>query len=120
MNESGMIVEELEKALEEEIIKKYILIKQGSDLQCNTFAQVVAAEYMKTYSLNEHIRSIIKVYRVRRDLMIDSIKERFLKDVKYTYPSGGLFTWIELLWKMQLMYLELLSFLMVVRKISLD
>ena len=81
---------------EEEIIKKYILIKQGADLQCNTFAQVVAGEYMKTYSLDDHIKSIIEVYRVRRDLMIDSMKKYFPKDVKYTYPSGGLFTWVEL------------------------
>lgn len=81
---------------EEEIIKKYILIKQGADLQCNTFAQVIAGEYMKTYSLDDHIKSIIEVYRVRRDLMIDSMKKYFPEDVKYTYPSGGLFTWVEL------------------------
>jgi len=37
-----------------------VLSSFGSDLQCNTFAQVVAAEYMKTYSLNEHIKSIIE------------------------------------------------------------
>lgn len=60
---------------EEEIIKKHILIKQGADLQCNTFAQVIAGEYMKTYSLDDHIKSIIEVYRVRRDLMIDSMKK---------------------------------------------
>ncbi|WP_346878800.1 MULTISPECIES: PLP-dependent aminotransferase family protein [unclassified Clostridium] len=81
---------------EEEIIKKYILIKQGADLQCNTFAQVIAGEYMKIYSLDDHIKSIIEVYRVRRDLMIDSMKKYFPEDVKYTYPSGGLFTWVEL------------------------
>lgn len=46
--------------------------------------------------LYEHIKSIIELHRVRRDLMIGSIKEYFLEDVKYTYPSGGLFTWIEL------------------------
>lgn len=80
----------------EEIIKKYILIKQGADLQCNTLAQVFAAEYMKKYNLNEHIADIIDVYRRRRDLMLNSIKEYFPKDVKATYPLGGLFTWCEL------------------------
>lgn len=81
---------------EKEIVQKYILIKQGADLQSNTFAQVLSAEFMKTYSLDDHIKSIIKVYRVRRDLMINSIKEYFPKDVKYTYPEGGLFAWVEL------------------------
>lgn len=80
----------------EEIIKKYILIKQGADLQCNTLSQVIAAEFMKQYSLDEHIEKIIKVYRKRRDLMLDTMKEYFPKEVKYTHPNGGLFTWVEL------------------------
>lgn len=81
---------------DEHIIKKYILIKQGADLQCNTLAQVFLAEYMKKYDLNEHIADIITVYRRRRDLMINSIKEYFPTDIKYTYPVGGLFTWCQL------------------------
>ncbi|MEG2288586.1 MAG: PLP-dependent aminotransferase family protein [Clostridium sp.] len=81
---------------EREIIEKYILIKQGADLQCNTLAQVAAAEFMKTYSLDEHIDSIIKIYKVRRDLMLSTMKEYFPKEIKYTYPVGGLFTWVEL------------------------
>lgn len=81
---------------DEEIIKKYILIKQGADLQCNTLSQVIAAEFMKEYSLDEHIEKIIKVYRKRRDLMLNTMKEYFPKEVKYTHPNGGLFTWVEL------------------------
>ncbi|MEG1254431.1 PLP-dependent aminotransferase family protein [Clostridium sp.] len=81
---------------EKEIIQKYILIKQGADLQCNTLSQVVTSEFMKTYSLDEHISSIIKIYRIRRDLMLNTMKECFPEGVKYTYPSGGLFTWVEL------------------------
>lgn len=81
---------------DEEIIKKYILIKQGADLQCNTLSQVIAAEFMKEYSLDEHIEKIIKVYRKRRDLMLETMKEYFPKEVKYTHPNGGLFTWVEL------------------------
>lgn len=80
----------------EEIIRKYILIKQGADLQCNTLSQVFAAEYMKKYNLDDHIAEIISVYKRRRDLMINTIKECFPEDIKYTYPVGGLFTWCEL------------------------
>lgn len=81
---------------EEEIIQKYLLIKQGADLQCNTLSQLIAAEFMTTNNLDEHIDKIITVYRKRRDLMIDSMKKYFPKEVKFTYPSGGLFTWVEL------------------------
>ncbi|GAA0124844.1 PLP-dependent aminotransferase family protein [Clostridium sp. ATCC 25772] len=78
------------------ILQKYILIKQGADLQCNTLSQVIAARYMEKYSLDEHIASLIKVYKKRRDLMIDSMKTYFPKEVKFTIPEGGLFTWVEL------------------------
>lgn len=81
---------------EKDIIQKYILIKQGADLQCNTLSQIVTAEYMKEYNLNDHIKKIIEVYKNRRDLMINGIKEHFPKDIKFTYPQGGLFTWVEL------------------------
>lgn len=81
---------------DQNIIRKYILIKQGADLQCNTLAQVFIAEYMNKYDLNQHIADIITVYKRRRDLMLNSIKEYFPKDIKYTYPVGGLFTWCEL------------------------
>lgn len=79
-----------------EIIKKYVLIKQGADLQCNTLSQVICARFMEKYSLDEHIKSIISVYKNRRDLMIDSMKKYFPKEVKFTIPEGGLFTWVEL------------------------
>ncbi|WP_454053890.1 aminotransferase-like domain-containing protein [Clostridium sp. Marseille-Q7071] len=79
-----------------EILKKYVLIKQGADLQCNTLCQISSAKFMEQYKLDDHIAKIIEVYRVRRDLMIDNIKKYFPKDVKFTLPEGGLFTWVEL------------------------
>lgn len=79
-----------------QILEKYIIVKQGADLQCSSFDQRVTAEFMKTYDLNEHIEKIKVVYKKRRDLMIDSIKNYFPEGVKYTFPTGGLFTWIEL------------------------
>jgi 2-aminoadipate transaminase len=51
---------------------------------------------MQTWKLDEHITEIKKVYKVRRDLMVDSIKKYFPEDIKFTYPLGGLFTWVEL------------------------
>lgn len=81
---------------ERELIQKYILLKQGADLQCNTLSQLIAAEFMSKNDLNAHISEIVKVYRKRRDLMINSMKEYFPKEVKFTYPAGGLFTWVEL------------------------
>lgn len=79
-----------------EILQKYIIVKQGADLQCSTISQREAALFMQTYSLDEHIENIKKVYKNRRDLMLDSMKKYFPDGVTYTNPKGGLFTWVEL------------------------
>lgn len=82
---------------EPEIIQKYVIVKQGADLQCSTIAQRETALFMKTYDLNEHIFKIKSIYKKRRDTMLDSIERYFPKEAKYTKPKGGLFTWVELL-----------------------
>lgn len=81
---------------DKDLIRKYVLVKQGVDLQCNTIAQMTIAEYMAHYNIDKHISKIVDVYRKRRDVAIDAIKTYFPNDVKYTIPEGGLFTWIEL------------------------
>ncbi|MCT8975538.1 PLP-dependent aminotransferase family protein [Clostridium sp. CX1] len=79
-----------------QILEKYIIVKQGADLQSSSLDQRATALFMETYDLEKHIESIRGVYGKRRDLMIESIKQYFPADVKYTFPTGGLFTWIEL------------------------
>ncbi|QAT40235.1 PLP-dependent aminotransferase family protein [Clostridium sp. JN-9] len=81
---------------EPEILKKYILVKQGADLQCSTISQREIALFMETYNLNNHIENIKIVYKNRRDLMLKTMKENFPKEVIYTHPKGGLFTWVQL------------------------
>lgn len=79
-----------------DILQKYVLIKQGADLQCSTIDQRITAQFMKEYNLDEHISKIIEVYRNRRNIMIESMKNFFPSEVKYTLSKGGLFTWVEL------------------------
>jgi 2-aminoadipate transaminase len=81
---------------EPEIIKKYIIIKQGADLQSSSIDQRLAAVFMEDFDLNEHIDNIISVYKERRDLMFSCIDKYFPSEVKYTHSKGGLFTWVEL------------------------
>lgn len=79
-----------------EIIKKYILAKQGVDLQCNTYVQMVISSYLDKYDLDTHIQKIRDVYKVRRDLIIQRMAKEFPKEVTFTKPSGGLFAWVTL------------------------
>ncbi len=78
------------------ILQKYNFIKQGADLQSSTIAQREMNTYMEMYDFDAHIEKIKKVYKNRRDVMIEAIKEHFPSNVTYTYPEGGLFTWVVL------------------------
>ncbi|MEG2353118.1 MAG: PLP-dependent aminotransferase family protein [Clostridium sp.] len=78
-----------------DVLQKYIQLKQGQDLQCASINQMATARFLTEYSLDEHVNCIIDVYRKRRDIMLEEMKLNFPKEVTYTYPEGGLFTWVE-------------------------
>lgn len=77
------------------LINKYEIMKQGADLQSNQLAQMQVDEFLNEYDMEEQIKEIIKVYKVKRDLMCRLIDEKFPKTVKRTDPKGGMFLWIE-------------------------
>jgi DNA-binding transcriptional MocR family regulator len=83
-------------AADDALLHKFILVKQGADLQSSTMAQIEIATFLNEYNIEEHIKKIISVYRVRRDVMINTMKEEFPEEVTFTYPNGGLFTWVTL------------------------
>ena len=78
-----------------EVIKKYIMIKEAADLQCNTMAQREVTLFLEEYDIDAHIEKIKRIYKRRRDIMISIIKEEFPLEAKYSIPEGGLFIWIE-------------------------
>ena len=80
---------------EKEVVRKYVLVKQGVDLQSNTIAQMVILAYLEKYDIDEHISRIREVYRKRRDVAIEAINKYFPAGIQYTKPEGGLFLWIE-------------------------
>jgi len=77
-------------------IEKYVMVKQGADLQCNTIAQMEIAKYLELYDIDEHIAKIREVYRRRRDLTVKTMEDEFPAGIRFTRPQGGLFAWIEL------------------------
>lgn len=81
---------------EGEILDKFNTLKQGADLQTSTLTQLQADKYLDMNSLDEHVEKIKEVYKHRRDVMIKAMEENFPAEAKFTYPDGGLFTWVEL------------------------
>lgn len=79
-----------------EILDKAVKLKQAVDLQSSSFAQRQVYYYMKRYDINEHVRNLVQVYGKRRTLMCETMKQYFPQGVTFTYPEGGLFTWVTL------------------------
>jgi len=80
----------------EEVINRFALTKQSTDLCSNMFSQYVAYEYIKGGYLDIQIQQIKQLYKHKRDVMIKALKEFFPSDVKWTVPHGGMFLWVTL------------------------
>jgi DNA-binding transcriptional MocR family regulator len=80
----------------EEIMDKYLRVKQRTDVHTNSVTQMELVNFLENNSIDDHIQELIKLYGNRRDVMVESIEAYFPKDVKVTHPEGGLFLWIEL------------------------
>jgi len=80
----------------DEVLNKFILVKQGADLQSNSMSQRELALFLERHDLDQHVAKIRQVYHRRRDLMLKTMAEEFPESVKWTHPEGGLFTWCEM------------------------
>ena len=78
------------------IIDKVVKLKQAVDLQSSSFGQRQTSYYIDMFDLDEHVAKIKALYKKRRDLMCESMKKYFPEGITFTYPEGGLFTWVTL------------------------
>jgi len=78
------------------MISRLVMAKQGADLHTGTFVQMVANDICQRGFVRQHVKRLRKVYRQRRDTMLDAIAEHWPEEVRYTRPQGGLFLWARL------------------------
>ncbi len=83
-------------AADAEILRRYVLVKQGADLHTSSLTQLLAARFMLECDLDGHIARLREVYRIRRDAMLSALDTHMPMGVRYTRPAGGLFLWLEL------------------------
>ena len=79
-----------------EMMDKFLLLKNAADLSSSAISQRQMAYYLEHHDLDAHIEKIAKLYKHRRDIMIEAIEKYFPEEVKYTKPEGGLFVWMTL------------------------
>ncbi len=81
---------------QKEIIKMLETAKQASDLHSNIFGQYLISDYLHNNDLDKHIEKIKKLYKIQANAMVEAMKKYFPKNIKFTIPKGGMFTWVTL------------------------
>ncbi|HWC86648.1 MAG TPA: PLP-dependent aminotransferase family protein [Solirubrobacteraceae bacterium] len=78
------------------VLEKMNVGKQASDLCSSSLSQHFVAAYFESGPWHEYVRSLIEIYRRRRDVMLDALAEHYPREAHWTHPEGGLFIWATL------------------------
>jgi 2-aminoadipate transaminase len=78
------------------VLQKMNIGKQASDLCSSSISQYFVSAYFDSGPWQKYVRSLIEIYRRRRDVMLDSLAENFPREAQWTHPEGGLFIWASL------------------------
>jgi 2-aminoadipate transaminase len=79
-----------------EMIRKMTIAKQGVDLCTNMLVQYMAEEYLSSGLIDRQIPKIIRMYRRKRDIMLEALERHFPEGSSWTRPDGGMFLWVVL------------------------
>jgi 2-aminoadipate transaminase len=77
-----------------DVISRLVTLKQSADLHTSMFVQMVAYEVARDGFMEEHVKLIRRIYKERRDAMLDALHHYFPPEVSWTHPKGGLFLWV--------------------------
>ncbi len=78
------------------VLGKMNIGKQASDLCSSSISQYFVSAYFDSGPWQDYVRSLIEIYRRRRDVMLDALAEHFPREARWTHPQGGLFIWATL------------------------
>ncbi len=71
-------------------------LKQASDLDAATLAQLTVSTYLDTGEMPAHLANLRREYGIRRDAMLRALEAHFPPEARWKRPSSGMFIWVEL------------------------
>lgn len=77
-----------------DILDKIYVCKQSLDLCPPVFDQYVAAEFLRSGSLDANLVKSIELYKGKRDLLLSLLERYMPQGVRWTHPEGGLFLFL--------------------------
>jgi len=78
-------------------LKEKLVIAAESSILCpSNFTQLSISGYLADQPWRDQIASFCKLYKVRRDAMLESLEQYFPGSATWTKPSGGFYVWVTL------------------------
>ena len=78
----------------EEIIDRYVIAKQNTDLCSSPLNQKICAKFIEQGYFDDYLKIVKIEYKKKRDAMLKDFEEFMPKEVSWNSPNGGLFLFI--------------------------
>ena len=76
------------------LITQLEMLKLAADTQCSTLNMVAVSLYLERYDLDRSVAAMATLYGHKKDVMLETIRETFPSEIRFSQPEGGLFTWL--------------------------
>ena len=84
-------------ALVPQSLKEKLVIAAESSILCpSNFTQLSISGYLADQPWRDQIASFCKLYKVRRDAMLEALEQHFPTGASWTKPGGGFYVWVTL------------------------
>ena len=77
-----------------EFISKMVEAKSSTSISNSLIDQYAAAKLFQQGVVDRQIEKMTKVYRKKRDVILEAMASSFPKEAKWNHPKGGLFLWV--------------------------
>jgi DNA-binding transcriptional MocR family regulator len=78
---------------EQGTLDRLVLAKEAADLCSSALTQLIAERYLEGDRWRRNLRTLVRLYRGRRDAMLDALSTEFPAGAHWTMPSGGFYVW---------------------------
>ena len=84
-------------ALVPQALKEKLVIASESSILCpSNFTQLAISNYLSDQPWRDQITSFAQLYKVRRDVMLETLEATFPAGATWTKPGGGFYVWVTL------------------------
>lgn len=78
------------------VYESLLYCKRAMDLATSDLIQRSLEAFITVGKYQSHLRRACRIYRERRDAMLEALAKHMPRDVRWRPPEGGLFIWVQL------------------------